>query len=39
MASQQINGECSSVDEEFNEDWHRNVAQIMEQHAVQNTFV
>jgi len=30
-ASQQINGECSSVDEAVTEAWHRNVAQIVEQ--------
>jgi len=38
-ASQQINGVCSSVDEAVTEDWHRNVAQIMEQYAVQNTLI
>jgi len=37
-ASLQINGECSSVDEAVTKDWHKNVAQIMKQYAVQNTF-
>jgi hypothetical protein len=35
----QINGERSSVDEAVTEDWHRNVAHIMEQYAVQNTLI
>lgn len=34
--SLQINGECFSVAEAVIEDWHRNVAQIMEQYVVQN---
>jgi hypothetical protein len=39
MASLQITGECSSLDEAVTEDWHRNVSQIMEQYPVQNRLV
>jgi hypothetical protein len=39
MASLRITGECSSVDEAVAEDWHRNVAQLMEQYPVQNTLI